>query len=95
MRWVGPRGHKSPETASPAREVQSGGGQSPRMEVTVSIPGEETQDIAIEEGTYGDLLKAVGYSPQEASVLVDGAPVPEDAPVTSSSVTILRLIAGG
>lgn len=65
------------------------------MEVTVRIPGDATQTIAIENGTYGDLLKTVGFSPQEASILVDGAPVPEDAPVASEEVTVLRLIAGG
>ena len=45
--------------------------------------------------TYADLLRAVELSPHEVSVLVDGRPVPEDQPVDSDHVTVLRLIKGG
>jgi sulfur carrier protein len=45
--------------------------------------------------TYTDLLREVDLSPHEVSVLVDGRPVPEDQPVESDHVTVLRLIKGG
>ncbi|SEW26187.1 ubiquitin-like small modifier protein SAMP2 [Natrinema salifodinae] len=45
--------------------------------------------------TYADLLREVDLSPHEVSVLVDGRPVPEDQPVESERVTVLRLIKGG
>ncbi|MGQ3412817.1 ubiquitin-like small modifier protein SAMP2 [Natrinema sp. LN54] len=45
--------------------------------------------------TYADLLREVDLSPHEVSVLVDGRPVPEDQPVESDYVTVLRLIKGG
>ncbi|OAQ53085.1 hypothetical protein HTG_09645 [Natrinema mahii] len=45
--------------------------------------------------TYADLLREIDLSPHEVSVLVDGRPVPEDRPVESEQVTVLRLIKGG
>ena len=65
------------------------------MKITVTVPGEGRQEVRIDDGTYGDLLTEVGYSPQEASVLVDGTPVPADRPIDADKVTVLRLIAGG
>ena len=65
------------------------------MNVTVEVLGEGTQELSLEEGTYGDILDAVGLSPQEASVLVDGRPVPEDQPIDATEVTVLRLVQGG
>lgn len=65
------------------------------MDVTVRVPGDGTQTVTVEDGTYGDLLQAVGMSPQEASVLVDGSPVPADQPIAVDHVTVLRLVAGG
>ena len=65
------------------------------MEVSVTIAGAGDKPLIVTGETYGDILDAVELSPQEASVLVDGKPVPADAPVTASEVTVLRLIAGG
>lgn len=65
------------------------------MDVTVTVPGEGERTVTIEEGTYADLLQQVGFSPQEASVLVDGRPVPTDRPIEATEVTVLRLVAGG
>ncbi|CAI48542.1 ubiquitin-like modifier protein SAMP2 [Natronomonas pharaonis DSM 2160] len=66
------------------------------MRVTCDIVGEDTRELDVDEAaTYGDLLEAVGLSSHEASVLVDGSPVPEDRTVDSDSVRILRLIKGG
>ncbi|ELZ15854.1 hypothetical protein C478_03929 [Natrinema thermotolerans DSM 11552] len=45
--------------------------------------------------TYADLLREIDLSPHEVSVLIDGRPVPEDRPVESEQVTVLRLIKGG
>jgi sulfur carrier protein len=67
------------------------------VNVTVSVAGGEDHEVAVDGGdvTYGDLLAAVDLSPQEAAVLVDGRPVPEDAPVEADRVEVLRLIQGG
>ena len=64
------------------------------MHVTVEVVGEATREVDV-EGTYADLLDAIGMSQHEASVLVDGRPVPEDQPVAAPSVTVLRLVKGG
>lgn len=67
------------------------------MRITVSVAGERGEHVADvpEAATYGDLLATVGLSPQEATALVDGRPVPEDAPVEAERVEVLRLIQGG
>ncbi|MDY6817605.1 MAG: ubiquitin-like small modifier protein 2 [Halobacteriales archaeon] len=66
------------------------------MDVTVEVVGEDVHDLTMAgDATYADLLAAVDLSPQEASVLVDGQPVPEDAPVEAEHVTVLRLVKGG
>lgn len=66
------------------------------MNVTVEVVGEGRRDVDLPAGaTYADLLAAVDLSPHEVSVLVDGAPVPEDQPVETEEVRVLRLIKGG
>ncbi len=65
------------------------------MDVTVDVVGGETHELSLPEATYGDLLAAVDLSPHEATVLVDGRPVPEDEPVGSERVQVLRLVKGG
>ncbi|ELY55033.1 ubiquitin-like small modifier protein SAMP2 [Natronolimnohabitans innermongolicus] len=73
------------------------------MRVTVDVKGEDTHEIDLEsvptdgdaEPTYQDLLCEIELSPHEVSVLVDGRPVPEDQPVDSAELTVLRLIKGG
>jgi len=66
------------------------------MRVTVSVVGEDTHELDVDEGdTYADLLAPLAYSPHEVSVLVDGRPVPEDAPVEADRVEVLRLVKGG
>ncbi|MFO7925114.1 MAG: ubiquitin-like small modifier protein SAMP2 [Halobacteriota archaeon] len=66
------------------------------MDVTCEILGEGTHEIDLPaDATYGDVLDAVGLSTHEASVIVDDSPVPEDRPVDSASVRVIRLIKGG
>ncbi|GAB7093853.1 MoaD/ThiS family protein [Halolamina litorea] len=66
------------------------------MEITVEIVGEGEQVVTVpEDADYAAVVRETGYSPHEVTVLVDGSPVPEDAPVAVDSVRILRLIAGG
>lgn len=66
------------------------------MEVTCEVVGEGSEIVAVEsDATYGDLIEALDYSLHEATVLVDGTPVPEDAPVETDRVRVLRLIKGG
>ncbi|MFA1609558.1 ubiquitin-like small modifier protein SAMP2 [Halobellus rubicundus] len=66
------------------------------MRVRVEVVGEGETDVEVDDdGTYADVVRAVGYSPHETSVLVDGSPVPEDQPVEAERVRVLRLIKGG
>jgi len=65
------------------------------MRVTVDVVGEETHEFDVEDATYADLLAHVDLSPHEVSVMVDGRPVPEDQPVETDRVTVLRLVRGG
>lgn len=69
--------------------------KSPGMDVTVEVVGGETHELSVSGATYADLLGEVGLSPHEATVLVDGRPVPEDQPVAVGHVKVLRLITGG
>lgn len=67
--------------------------------VTVDVVGDDTYEVTLADlpanPTYADLLAAVEYSPHEVSVMVDGTPVPEDQPVDTDHVRVLRLIQGG
>lgn len=66
------------------------------MEVTVEVAGEDARVVELDaDATYADLVAAVDLHPQEASVVVDGRPVPGDQRVEADSVTVLRLIKGG
>ena len=66
------------------------------MDVTVEVVSEDTHELSVAAGaTYADLLAELEYSPQEVSVLVDGTPVPEDQPVESETIQVVRLIKGG
>lgn len=66
------------------------------MNVAVELVGEGRREVELSPGaTYADLLAAVDLSPHEVSVLVDGTPVPEDQPVETEEVRVLRLIKGG
>lgn len=65
------------------------------MDVTVEVVGEDIYDLSLEEPTYADLLAELDLSPHEVSVMVDGRPVPEDQPVDTDHVRVLRLIKGG
>ena len=66
------------------------------MDVTVEVVSEATHEVSVDDAaTYADLLAEIGYSPQEVSVLVDGSPVPEDQPVATEAVRVVRLIKGG
>lgn len=66
------------------------------MRVTCEVVGEGTEQCDLpDDATYGDLLRELDFSPHEASVIVDAAPVPEDAPVEADRVQVLRLVQGG
>jgi sulfur carrier protein len=65
------------------------------MDVTVDVVGGETHVVDFETGTYEDLLSEVGLSAQEAAVMVEDRPVPDDQPVDTDRVRVLRLIKGG
>lgn len=66
------------------------------MHVTAHVAGEGSHDLDLPaDATYAAVLSALDVSPHEAAVLVDGAPVPEDAPVDAEEVRVLRLVKGG
>lgn len=62
--------------------------------VTVEVVGGDIHEIQV-EGTYADLLDAVGLGRHEATVLIDDRPVPADRPIDTERVRVLRLIKGG
>jgi len=72
-------------------------------ELTVDVKGATTHRLDIEglsttgsvEPTYADVLRELELSPHEVTVLVGGRPVPEDQPVDTDHLTVLRLIKGG
>jgi sulfur carrier protein len=66
--------------------------------VAVELVGEGTREVTVgADTTYADLLSPFDVSRHEVSILVDGTPVPEDAPVGESveRVRVLRLVRGG
>lgn len=65
------------------------------MRVTVTVLGDGVHEVELDEPTGEDVLRAVELSPQEATVLVDGRPVPDDQPVEENAVEVLRLVRGG
>jgi sulfur carrier protein len=65
------------------------------VHVTLSVVGGETREFEVTDATYGDLLAELELSPQEASVLVDGRPVPADREVDATEAEVLRLVKGG
>jgi sulfur carrier protein len=70
------------------------------MRVSCEVVGEGARECDLAaDATYGDLLRALGFSPHEATVLVGGTPAPEDAPVDADAdagdVRVLRLVEGG
>jgi sulfur carrier protein len=66
------------------------------MRVTLDVAGGEVHELDAPEGTtWADLLGEVGLSPHEASVLVDGTPVPEDQSPETAEATVVRLVQGG
>jgi sulfur carrier protein len=66
------------------------------MDVTVEVVGEDAVEVSVDDdATYADVVAAVGHSTHEVTVLVDGRPVPEDAPVDADAVRVLRLVKGG
>ncbi len=65
------------------------------MDVTARVMGGDTHHLDLEDATSGDVLRAIGLSPQEATVFVDGRPIPEDQPLEHAEVNVVRLISGG
>jgi sulfur carrier protein len=65
------------------------------MRHTLEIVGEDTHEFDVSGETYADLLDAVGVSPHEVAVLVEGTPVPEDRPVEEDHARVVRVVKGG
>ncbi|PSQ48597.1 small archaeal modifier protein 2 [Halobacteriales archaeon SW_7_65_23] len=67
------------------------------MAITVELVGEGTREVDPDGDSYADLLAPFDVSRHEVSILVDGTPVPEDAPIDDDvdRVRVVRLIKGG
>jgi len=66
------------------------------MKVTARVMNGEEHEVELPEGaTYELLLDEIGENPEAAVVVVDGAPVPEDATVDAEEVEVMRTISGG
>ena len=66
------------------------------MRVTVDVAGSDTHEVEVEESaTYADLLAPLEYSQHQVSIMVDGRPVPEDQPIDTDRVEVVRLVQGG
>jgi sulfur carrier protein len=68
------------------------------MHVTLDVAGGDTHECEAGAGaTWADLLAEAGLSPHEASVLVEGRPVPLDQTPAEGTerVEVLRLVRGG
>jgi sulfur carrier protein len=66
------------------------------MRVTVDVAGGDIHEVDVtEDGTYADLVAPLPYSLHEVSIVVDGRPVPEDSPVETDRVQVVRLVQGG
>jgi sulfur carrier protein ThiS len=66
--------------------------------ITVAVVGGAEQSVTVaDEPTYGDLIRAVGLRPAEATALVEDRPVAADSPVPDDAdrVRVLRLVRGG
>jgi sulfur carrier protein len=78
------------------RHAQAVAREHTDMHVTAEVVGRGTHELDLAgNATYTDLLHAVELSPHEATVLVEGTPVPEDREVDTEQVQVLRLIKGG
>lgn len=65
------------------------------MRHTLEVVGGDVHEFDVSDETYADLLDAVGVSPHEVAVLVDGTPVPEDRPVEENHARVVRIVKGG
>jgi sulfur carrier protein len=66
------------------------------MHVTAEVVGRGTRELDLAaDATYADLLHALELNTHEATVLVEGTPVPEDGSIDTEQVQVLRLIKGG
>jgi sulfur carrier protein len=62
------------------------------------VTGNESVDRVAQillEGTYYDLLLALGINPETVVVVAEGIPVPEDDLVQPGEVTIIRAVSAG
>jgi sulfur carrier protein len=90
------RSYKRRETTERLPTLKRTAAQSTSMNVVCEVVGESEETVSLDDdATYADLCRAVGYSPHEVTVLVDGTPVPEDGVVTEEFVKVLRLVKGG
>jgi sulfur carrier protein len=66
------------------------------MKVVARVMNGEDHEVELpEDATYESLLDAIGENPEAAVVVVDGRPVPEDAPVEADEVEVMRTVSGG
>ncbi|HHO57135.1 MAG TPA: MoaD/ThiS family protein [Thermoplasmatales archaeon] len=65
------------------------------MEIEVEMKGGK-EKIGIDDGATGeDLLKKLGFSPDEVLIIMDGRPLPYTEKLEGKKVRIIRVVSGG
>jgi len=57
---------------------------------------EGSQEMDIEEGATGEeLLKKLGFTPDEVLLIVDNRPIPYNEKLREGKIKIIRVVSGG
>ena len=67
-----------------------------RLSINIVTNERRVQSVDLPDGsTYEDLLRELKINQETVIVLRDGLPVPLDAKVSQSDITVLRVVSGG
>ncbi|MDY6865249.1 MAG: MoaD/ThiS family protein [Halobacteriota archaeon] len=67
-----------------------------RLSINIVTNERRVQSVDLpDDSTYEDLLRGLKINQETVIVLRDGLPVPLDAKVSQSDITVLRVVSGG
>ena len=67
-----------------------------RLSINIVTNERREQSVDLPDGsTYEDLLSELEINQETVIVLSDGLPVPLDAKISQSDITVLRVVSGG
>lgn len=67
-----------------------------RLSINIVTNERRVQSVDLpDDSTYEDLLRELKINQETVIVLRDGLPVPLDAKVSQSDITVLRVVSGG